>query len=82
NTGVGLGLYPDYATAVDKMVRVKDIFIPIESNAKRYDAMNKGIFKDLTKHTDVILKKSYEVMHGELGNWGMRIRSRAGRMRE
>lgn len=23
---------------------------------------------DLTKHTDVILKKSYEVMHGELGN--------------
>ena len=68
NKAVGLGLYPDYATAVDKMVRVKDIFIPIESNAKRYDAMNKGIFKDLTKHTDVILKKSYEVMHGELGN--------------
>ncbi len=56
NTAVGLGLYPDYTTAVDKMVRVKDIFIPIESNAKRYDAMNKGIFKDLTKHTDVILK--------------------------
>lgn len=50
------------------MVRVKDIFIPIESNAKRYDAMNKGIFKDLTKHTDVILKKSYEVMHG-VGMW-------------
>ncbi len=49
------------------MVRVKDIFMPVESNAKRYDAMNKGIFKDLTKHTDVILKKSYEVMHGELG---------------
>ncbi|MDO2713369.1 sugar kinase, partial [Escherichia coli] len=68
NTAVGLGLYPDYATAVDKMVRVKDIFMPVESNAKRYDAMNKGIFKDLTKHTDVILKKSYEVMHGELGN--------------
>lgn len=50
------GAIPDYTTAVDKMVRVKDIFIPIESNAKRYDAMNKGIFKDLTKHTDVILK--------------------------
>ena len=63
NTSVGLRLYPDYATAVDKMVRVKDIFMPVENNAKRYDAMNKGIFKDLTKHTDVILKKSYEVMH-------------------
>lgn len=68
NTAVGLGLYLDYATAVDNMVCVKDIFILIESNAKRYDAMNKGIFKDLTKHTDVILKKLYEVMHGELGN--------------
>ncbi len=52
------------------MVRVKDIFMPVENNAKRYDAMNKGIFKELTKHTDVILKKSYEVMHGELGECG------------
>ena len=52
------------------MVRVKDIFIPIESNAKRYDAMNKGIFKDLTKHTDVILKKSYEVMQWGIGECG------------
>ena len=68
NTAVGLGLYPDYATAIDKMVRVKDIFMPVECNAKRYDAMNKGIFKDLTKHTDVNLKKSYEVMHGALGS--------------
>ena len=68
NPAGGLGLYPDYASAVDKMVRVIDIFMPVECNAKRYDAMNKGIFKDLTKQTDVSLKKSYEVMHGELGS--------------
>lgn len=53
---------------VDKMVCVKDIFILIESNVKCYDVMNKGIFKDLIKYIDVILKKLYEVMYGELGN--------------
>ena len=68
NTAVGLGLYPNYETAIEKMVRVKDVFTPIESNARRYDALNKGIFRDLTQHTDVILKKSYEVLHGGLDN--------------
>lgn len=68
NTAVGLGLYPNYETAIEKMVRVKDVFTPIESNARRYDALNKGIFRDLTQHTDVILKKSYEVLHGGLNN--------------
>jgi sugar (pentulose or hexulose) kinase len=68
NTAVGLGLYTSYETAVEKMVRVKDVFMPVESNAKRYEALNKGIFRELTQHTDVILKKSYQVMHGELDN--------------
>lgn len=66
NTAVGLGFYTSYETAVEKMVRVKDIFIPDETSAMRYEAMNKGIFKDLTAHTDVILKKSWEVFHGNL----------------
>ena len=68
NTAVGLGLYPSYETAIENMVRVKDVFIPIESNASRYEALNKGIFKDLTQYTDVILKKSYQVIHGNLDN--------------
>ena len=29
NTAVGLGLYPNYETAIEKMVRVKDVFTPI-----------------------------------------------------
>ena len=66
NTAIGLGLYPSYEAAVEKMVRVKDEFAPIEANAARYEAMNKGIFRDLTKHTDVILKKSWQVFHGDL----------------
>lgn len=68
NTAVSLKLYPNYATAVNNIVRVKNIFIPIKSNAKRYNAINKSIFKNLTKHTNVILKKSYKVMHKKLKN--------------
>ena len=66
NTAVGLGLYPSYETAIKNMVRVKDVFIPVEQNARRYEALNKGIFRELTQYTDVILKKSYQVTHGNL----------------
>lgn len=66
NTAVGLGLYPSYQKAIDNMVRVKDVFMPVAEHAERYKAMNEGIFKDLTKHTDPILKKSYAVFHGDL----------------
>lgn len=66
NTAVALGLYPSYASAVEKMVRVKDIFTPVDAHARRYEAMNKGIFRELTQHTDAILKKSYAVFHGDL----------------
>ncbi|WP_336194668.1 FGGY-family carbohydrate kinase [Hafnia paralvei] len=66
NTSVSLGLYPSYDIAIENMVRVKDIFMPIEKNVNIYEAMNKGVFKDLTKYTDPILKKSYEVLHGDL----------------
>ncbi|QLR44406.1 sugar kinase [Enterobacter sp. RHBSTW-00994] len=66
NTAVGLGLYPSYKEAVEKMVRMKDLFAPVEAHAKRYETMNSGIFRDLTKQTDPILKKSYEVFQGDL----------------
>lgn len=68
NTAVGLGIYTSYETAIEKMVRVKDVFTPIERNAKRYEALNKGIFKELATYTDVILKKSYQVIHGHVDN--------------
>ena len=48
------------------MVRVKDVFMPDEQNDSRYEALNKGIIRELTQHTDVILKKSYQVTHGNL----------------
>lgn len=66
NAAVGMGIYPSYQEAVEKMVRVKDVFVPVEGNVRTYKAMNEGIFKNLTRYTDVILKKSYEVFRGDL----------------
>ncbi|GLR08390.1 sugar kinase [Mixta theicola] len=66
NTAVGLGLYASYEEAVARMVRVKDLFEPSAQNAALYEAINKGIFKDLPRHTDPILKKSWEIFHGRL----------------
>lgn len=66
NTAVSLRLYPNYEVAIEKMVRAKDVFRPVARNAAIYEAMNKGIFRELTQYTDPILKKSYAVFHGEL----------------
>lgn len=66
NTAVGLGLYPSYEDAIRKMVHVKDIFEPVRQNVERYAAINQGIFKELPRYTDPILKKSYAIFHGEV----------------
>ncbi|WP_297202288.1 FGGY-family carbohydrate kinase [uncultured Pluralibacter sp.] len=66
NVAVGLGLYPSYDAAIGNMVRVKDTFTPVTQHAVLYEAMNKGIFKELPRYTDPILKKSYAVFHGDL----------------
>lgn len=59
NAAVGR-VMPDYTTAVDRWFR-EDIFA-VEPGRR---AMGEH-FQRLTKHTDVILEKSYEVMHVEL----------------
>lgn len=66
NVAVGLGLYPSYDAAIGNMVCVKDTFTPVAQHAVLYEAMNKGIFKELPRYTDPILKKSYAVFHGDL----------------
>lgn len=68
NTAVGLGLYTSYETAVGKMVHVKDVFRPVAQNAALYDALNQGVFRDLARYTDPILKRSYAIFHGGLND--------------
>ena len=62
NTAVALGAYSSYDQAVAKMVQVKDTFYPIPENVALYDRLNREVYIDLTKHTDEVLKKTYEVL--------------------
>jgi len=51
----------DFETAVQRMVRIKDTFEPIAENTGMYERMNTGLYRDLTKHTDVIFQKTHAI---------------------
>jgi sugar (pentulose or hexulose) kinase len=56
---VAVGAYANFSTATDKMVRIRDVFDPIEPNVVAYEKINKGVYKHITSATDPILEKSY-----------------------
>ncbi|MDW7730083.1 MAG: FGGY family carbohydrate kinase [Bacillota bacterium] len=55
------GVYPDYISAIENMVRIRDTFKPNHDNAALYQRMNEEVYKDITKYTDQILKKSFPI---------------------
>lgn len=57
---VACNVYKDFDEAVQHMVKIKDVFYPKEENVKIYQQIF-PIYKDITKYTDNILKKSYEL---------------------
>ena len=57
---VAAGVYPDFDTAVGKMVRIRDIFAPDEETSAFYQK-ELPIYYGITQYTDEILKKSYEL---------------------
>lgn len=57
---VACKIYKDFDEAVKHMVKIKDIFYPIPENVVVYEKM-RPIYRDITNHTDNILKKSYEL---------------------
>ena len=62
NVSVGLGIYPSYEEAVQKMVKVKDIFKPKPENVSIYKKLNVEVYKSLTEHTDEVLKKTHSIL--------------------
>lgn len=65
NAAVGLGIYETYEEAVEKMVKVKDVFTPKPENVSIYKQLNEEVYQSLTDYTDEVLKKSYNVLHPE-----------------
>lgn len=61
NTAVALGVYEDYTSAVRNMVKVRDIFYPKEENAGLYKKLNERAYKNMSVHTDEVLKQIYSV---------------------
>jgi sugar (pentulose or hexulose) kinase len=47
DAAVGLGLYPDFASAVASMTRVGRVFEPIESNRLIYDRLYKEVYEKM-----------------------------------
>ncbi|MGD9560191.1 MAG: FGGY-family carbohydrate kinase [Oscillospiraceae bacterium] len=56
---VATGVYPSYDAAMAEMVRIRDRFEPNMANHDFYTAINDTVYRDLTKSTDPVLKKSY-----------------------
>lgn len=47
NAAVGLGLYPDHATAVARMTRVGRVFEPLPQNVRLYDRLYRHVYRRL-----------------------------------
>lgn len=65
NAAVGLGIYASYEEAVEKMVKVKDVFTPIPENVAIYKRLNEEVYQGLTAHTDKVLEKTFAILHPE-----------------
>ncbi|MGD1823002.1 MAG: FGGY-family carbohydrate kinase [Pleomorphochaeta sp.] len=63
SVAVGLGVYKTYDEAIEKMVRITDSFEPDLETHEFYTKINKEVYSQITKVTDPILKKSYEIFH-------------------
>jgi len=61
SAALAAGVYPDYVSAIEKMVRIKDRFEPNPENHKTYHRMNSEVYRHITTYTDEILKKSYPI---------------------
>ena len=47
NAAVGIGLYPDYATALEHMTHVGDRFLPVAENVRIYDKLYREVYRNM-----------------------------------
>ncbi len=55
------GVYDNYITAIEKMVKIRDVFQPDFAHYELYKKMNEKVYKHITGYTDEILKKSFPI---------------------
>jgi sugar (pentulose or hexulose) kinase len=55
------GVYDNYVTAIEQMVKIRDVFQPDFKDHELYNKMNAEVYKHITGYTDQILKKSFPI---------------------
>lgn len=60
---VATGVYPDFETAVARMTKSRESFVPDPANADVYGLMNKTVYQSIGSATDGILERSYPIFH-------------------
>lgn len=61
NVAVGLGLHPDFDTAVAAMTRVGDVFEPQPQAAKLYDELYNEVYQKMYKQLQPLYKKIRDI---------------------
>ncbi len=61
DAAVGLGLYPDFASAVKAMTRVKDVFEPVAANHRLYDDLYRTVYRYVYPRLKPLFKRIREV---------------------
>lgn len=59
---VGVGAYAGFDEAVEKMVKIENIYNPSCENTEMYGKMN-IVYKEITNHTDAILRQTYPIFN-------------------
>jgi len=61
DAAVGLGLYPDFASAVAGMTRVGRVFEPIDGNRAIYDRLYKKVYKKMYRNLQPLYRKIADI---------------------
>ena len=61
DAAVGLGLYPDFKTAVNSMTHVGEVFEPNPKNQKLYDALYHDVYKKMYKRLKPLYERIREI---------------------
>jgi sugar (pentulose or hexulose) kinase len=60
---VATGAHPDFATAVARMEKPREAFIPNAANTDVYRRMNADVYRDIRHSTDQVLERSWPLFH-------------------
>jgi sugar (pentulose or hexulose) kinase len=61
NAAVGVGYYPDYETAINNMVKIRDSYEPNLENTKVYHQVINQVYMNIKEYSDPVNKKIYEI---------------------